>query len=144
MFEPYTFVDTSAWYALLDKSDENHQSAKALFNSSDSPFITSNFIIGETLTLVKNRLGHPIAIEIGSKLWNEEVAKLITIDSKIEKVAWEIFQKYMDKGFSFTDCTSFSLMEQLKIVSAFTFDEHFSQYGKFSVVPPMKSSKRIQ
>lgn len=39
------------------------------------------------------------------------------------------------KEFSFTDCTTFAVMERLKIPAAFTFDEHFRQYGRFKVYP---------
>ena len=41
----------------------------------------------------------------------------------------EIFKKYGDKELSFTDCTSFVLMKNLKLRKAFTFDEHFKQIG---------------
>ncbi len=40
-----------------------------------------------------------------------------------------------DKGFSFTDCSSFAIMERLKISTSFVFDDHFIQYGKFVVIP---------
>ena len=55
--------------------------------------------------------------------------------AKDESKAWEIFVQYEDKGFSFTDCTSFAIMERLKIDTAFVFDDHFIQYGKFIVIP---------
>lgn len=32
-------------------------------------------------------------------------------------------------------CTSFAIMERLKIDTAFVFDDHFIQYGKFIVIP---------
>ena len=51
-----------------------------------------------------------------------------------EERAWEIFLKYKDKDFSYTDCTSFAVMERLKIDTAFTFDSHF-QTMKFQVAP---------
>jgi len=55
-----------------------------------------------------------------------KVAPVTSIDW--EK-AWKILEKYSDKNFSFTDCTSFALKERLKIKTAFTFDAHFTQYG---------------
>lgn len=36
---------------------------------------------------------------------------------------------FIDKDFSFTDCTSFIVMELLRINEAFSFDKHFDQYG---------------
>lgn len=38
-------------------------------------------------------------------------------------------KKYEDKELSFTDCTSFAIMEKLKLHKAFTFDEHFKKVG---------------
>lgn len=43
--------------------------------------------------------------------------------------AWKIFEKYSDKDFSFTDCTSFIVMKMLEINEVFSFDKHFEQYG---------------
>ena len=40
----------------------------------------------------------------------------------------------MDKGFSWTDCTNFAVMERLKIDTAFSFDSHFKAM-KFQVLP---------
>lgn len=64
------------------------------------------------------------------------------IESEIEIVkvedfeaAWELFYGFRDKDWSFTDCVSFIVMERLGISSAFAFDDHFRQYGRFTVVP---------
>jgi len=79
-------------------------------------------------------LGHDIAIDIGQKLWNEEVSTLIRITSTDEENAWKIFVNYQDKGFSFTDCTSFAIMERLGIKEVLAFDDHFSQYNDFIIL----------
>jgi predicted nucleic acid-binding protein len=47
----------------------------------------------------------------------------------------EIFFKYSDKFWSFTDCTSRVLMERLGIQTAFAFDDHFRQFGTVVVLP---------
>jgi len=36
---------------------------------------------------------------------------------------------YTDKTFSYVDCSSFAVMERLRITAAFAFDPHFEQYG---------------
>ena len=132
---PYLFVDTSAWYALLDKSDANHHAAVKLKDSLVHPMVTSNYIADEVITLVRTRLGYEVAVEIGQKLWNESIANIIPMTPQDEKKAWEIFVTYHDKTFSYTDCTSFALMERLGIAEAFAFDEHFKQYDSFIILP---------
>ena len=128
------FTDTSAWYAYIDKSDADHAAAVKLVKNLNRPLITSNYIFDETLTLVKLRIEYHVAINLGQKLWGQEVASLARVTEEDESKAWEIFVQYKDKGFSFTDCTSFAIMERLKIDTAFAFDDHFIQYGKFVVI----------
>jgi len=40
-----------------------------------------------------------------------------------------IIYQYDDKDFALTDATSFTVMERIRVPSAFTFDRHFAQYG---------------
>lgn len=132
---PYIFVDTGAWYALLDEDDANHHAAVRFKDSLVHPLVTSNYIADEVITLVRSRLGHNVAVKIGQKLWDESIANLIRVTPRDEIKAWEIFVKYQDKAFSFTDCTSFTLMERVEVTEVFAFDEHFKQYGNFIVLP---------
>jgi len=132
---PYIFVDTSAWYALLDKNDADHYAAVKFYDSLVHPLVTSNYIADEVITLARIRLGYKVAVEVGQKLWDESIANLIRVMPEDEKRAWEIFVKYRDKTFSFTDCSSFALMERIGITEVFAFDEHFTQYGSFVALP---------
>ena len=45
-----------------------------------------------------------------------------------------LFFKYRDKAFSFTECTSFAVMQELRLTRALTTDRHFGQMG-FQLVP---------
>jgi predicted nucleic acid-binding protein len=126
------FVDSSAWVALFYKRDARHDAAiKAhrAFLESRCRYITSNFVFDETVTFLRNTIGHAAAVDFGDRLRNTGLANLIQIDDVLEQRAWEIFKQYADKQFSFTDCTSFALMQKINLTEAFTHDHHFEQFG---------------
>lgn len=52
-----------------------------------------------------------------------------------EEHARVIIRRYDDKRFSYTDATSFAVMERLQIQAAFTFDRNFGQYGLRILAP---------
>lgn len=137
MLSSFIFTDTSGWYAILDRTDDNHPAAKAFLNPLQAPLITTNLIIHETITLVNHRLGHDEAVRIGRKLWSEDIARLFYVTPEIEKLSWDYFQRFRDKSYSFVDCTSFIVMKNLGMTQAFTFDDHFRQAG-FSKLPFIK------
>ena len=128
------FVDTSAWYAMIDKNDRDHAAAVTKIKILDRPLVTSNYILDEILTLVKSKLGSTVAVPFGQKLWDQEISALLRVTEEDEERAWRIFRQYNDKGFSFTDCTSFALMERLDMKTVFAFDDHFLQYGRFAIL----------
>ena len=128
------FVDTGAWYALVDKNDPDHKSAEHFLRNNKIPLLTTNFVFDETITLIRSRLGWNISKEFGQRLKDSRFVSLIAVKDEDEEKAWEIFLKYKDKDFSYTDCTSFAVMERLKLDAAFSFDSHF-QTMKFQVMP---------
>jgi hypothetical protein len=57
---PETFVDTSGFYALLVTQDDRHEAASHFLRQAAERrqrFITTDYVIDETLTLLKAR-GH--------------------------------------------------------------------------------------
>jgi len=55
-----TFVDTSAFYAVLCANDPNHAAARHVWEQllqNDEILICTNYILLETLTLLQHRLG---------------------------------------------------------------------------------------
>ena len=54
-------------------------------------------------------------------------AAYVTVED--EDAAWALFRKFRDKDFSYTDCTSFAVMERLRLRTAFAFDRRFAAMG---------------
>ncbi len=42
---------------------------------------------------------------------------------------WNLYRSRPDKGWSLTDCISFVVMQDARLVDALTTDEHFKQSG---------------
>ncbi len=122
-------VDTSLWYAMADDRDPTHNEAVLLLATPRRPLMTTNWIFGESVTLVRGRLGHKAAVTLGARLLHRPGLRIVRAQSEDEQTAWQIFQQYGDKDFSFTDCTSFAVMRRLRISHAFAFDRHFRQMG---------------
>ena len=126
-------VDTSAYFALVDRTDQHHAAAVGFVQSNDRPLVTTDLIIVETLNLVQARLGPSPAITLGKRLLAPTTIVLKITDPDWAQ-AWRLFQRYRDKEFSFTDCTTFALTARLGVSTAFAFDIHFRQYGRLVVL----------
>ena len=138
------FVDTSAFVALTDRSDRNHRLAKTFLKSlarERRPLLTSTYVADETITLVRMRLGHPVALELGEAILGSEWCRLVDIDEDVRGSAWDVFARYDDQMFSFTDCTSFALMTQLELQEAFTFDRRDFTAAGFVPVPAQRGAR---
>jgi predicted nucleic acid-binding protein len=130
-----TFVDTGAWVALFVEGDARHEAARAWINSNRDRLVTSDYIVDEVLTLIAARFRRQTAIRAGSVLFAQDLAGLIQLTEDDKERAWAIFRSHSDKGWSFTDCTSFTLMKRLGVSDAFAFDRHFSQMRGIRRVP---------
>ena len=132
------FVDTGAFIALTDGDDENHKAAAAFYRNAKEKgtrFVTTNFVVCETMNYLRARISHHIAVLFRENLKKSGFIEIVTVTPSIEDAAFTIFKRHTDKDFSFTDCTSFSIMRSLKLKSAFAFDKHFEQFEGIGRLP---------
>lgn len=132
------FVDTGAFLAIENRRDEHHARALDFRDASirnGEVLVTSDYVLDESYTLIRFRAGHSAAVAFGEDVKASRLIRIEHLTPALLDSAWTIFKEYADKEFSFTDCTSFALMERLGVATAFAFDEHFRQYGRFVVGP---------
>jgi len=123
--------------SMADQADPAHQASISIrdrYLKQSHIFVTSDYVIDETLTLIRMRLG----INAAERWWNQiERSPRLRFETvfaeRLEK-ARNWFFKWRDKPFSFTDCTSFVIMRELGIKQALTVDAHFFEAG-FEILP---------
>lgn len=131
------FVDTAGWVACADRSDPSHGKCVACRDAqlrAGAVLLTTDYVIDETLTLLRLRLGMAAARAWWQRVSSSRRVVVADVDHDLRESARQWFFRYDDKEFSFTDCTSFALMEREKLREALTTDRHFRQAG-FQMLP---------
>lgn len=132
------FVDTGAFLATVHRDDRNHAAAAECLRrlaATRRPLLTSTYVFDETITLVRQRIGHGAATQFGERLLATRLCRLVDISEELRLVAWQLFLRYDDQRFSFTDCTSFAVMHALGLDEAFTFDRRDFRAAGFTTIP---------
>ena len=118
----------------MDRSCVEHAVASQFTDNVQGPFVTTDYVLAESLTLLRARGLHEAAIELGERILSQRLARLVWVTPDDVQKAWVFFQ-YRDKAWSFVDCVSFAVAQRLKIKDAFAFDDHFRQLGTLRVHP---------
>ena len=126
------FVDTGFWIALFDAQDQHHEKVKTNLKSiiKEYRLCLSEFITFEAITYLNcSAKKHDLALEFLNKIESNGSITVFEVDNNIKNKALAIFKKYKDQYFSFTDCTSFAIMREQKVIRYAGFDIHFRSMG---------------
>ena len=125
------FIDTSAFFAFANAADASHGEALAIMRrlgQADDDMFTTNFIVAETHALLLSKVGRALAAQFLRSL-DTSTIRVVRVTERDERRARQIIAQYADKDFSYTDATSFPVMERLHIREAFSVDSDFEQFG---------------
>lgn len=129
------FVDTSAFWSLLDGADQNHRKAKETLErliSQEVVLICNNYIITETFALIQKRFGMEAV-----RAFHEDIMNLLNIewvDEQLHQSSLMSLIAVNRRELSFVDCVCFEMMRKLELKKVFTFDRHFKEQG-FECIP---------
>ncbi|HJT32283.1 MAG TPA: PIN domain-containing protein [Pirellulales bacterium] len=130
-----TFVDTGAWFSAVVPNDPSHSAVVAALSEHGNALLTTDYVLDETLTLLKRRGETERAIRLGKRLLEENSVRLEWVGQQDAVRAWILFQQHADKDWSFTDCASFAVIQRLSIKTVIALDHHFRQFGALTVLP---------
>ena len=127
--------DSSAILALLDADDADHERAVRVAQriaSERRPSFITNYIEAEAHALLLHKLGRALALE-----WLLRGGlPVLKVLPREEERAREILSRHSDKDWSLCDAISFAVIELREVRTAFSFDRHFRQYGRFEILGP--------
>jgi predicted nucleic acid-binding protein len=121
------FVDTGAFCAATIPADERNSAAKDTFRSlhqQKALLFTSDYVLAELFTLLNVRAGHRAAVTFMDTFEKSGIS-VLRVSETIEIQAKNIFRRMDIPRLSFTDCTSFALINGHRLDHAFSFDGHF-------------------
>jgi predicted nucleic acid-binding protein len=132
------FVDTSGLYALVDRKDAHHAAARIVVERvlrSGRRLLATDYVVAETVNLANARNGARVAIRVLDLLEQSAGIRVEWIGTARFDMTKTFFRKHAGHAYSFTDCTSFAVMRELKLSQALTSDRHFTQAGFEALLP---------
>ena len=102
------FIDTSAFYAILDRDDSCHAAARHTWNQlldSRAPLLTTNYVLLETTAIVQRRIGLAAV-----RTFQEDIIPVLTVDwvtPSRHNAALDAVLTANRRDLSLVDCVSF-------------------------------------
>lgn len=120
------FVDSSAWFAAVNRRDHHHPRAIELL-AANAPLATSDLVIVETWLLTNSRIDFATA-ERFLRGVTDGSCEIVRIGEEDWRQSSVIAHRFIDQTFSIVDRTSFAAMERLGISQVVSFDDDFVIY----------------
>ncbi len=126
------FVDTVAWLALVNKSEDLHEAARTVRDQliqQKVKLITTDFVVVEIANSLARFPLRGLARKLIDFIRTADTVELVTITPELFEKAYQLYCTRDDKEWGLTDCTSFVVMQKMRMNRAFTADRHFEQAG---------------
>ena len=126
------FVDTSAWYPLVDRAHRDHAALAGTLRErlrQGARIVTTNVVVAETHALLLRRAGQRAALAFLKAVRQApNQIEYITPERETDAISRWI-ERFSDQPFSLADAGSFVVMSELRIREALTLDHHFTVAG---------------
>lgn len=122
------FVDTTIWASGIDSSDALHKDGaavlEALASGKLSSAITTDFVLDETLTLLRTRGARAESAERAIlNIMSSSRVSVLYVDAPLFRAALSTYKKY--GRLSFTDAVTLTVMQRRRIKEIFSHDGDF-------------------
>ncbi|MFN2400254.1 MAG: type II toxin-antitoxin system VapC family toxin [Gemmatimonadaceae bacterium] len=129
------FVDTSALYALLVRSEVDHRAVTEAFRVAAERgrrLLTTNYILLETAALLQHRIGLEPVRDLDGRV--SPLLEVIWVGSELHRRAVERLFRMNRRHLSLVDAVSFTAMEMEGVTDVLALDADFESEG-FHPIP---------
>lgn len=130
-----TFVDTSAFYAMLVETEDGHAAVAGAFRKlaeSGNRLVTSNYVLVETAALLQHRFGLAAVHDFQQRI--VPLLDVVWLTERLHRRAVERLFRTDRRGLSLVDSSSFVVMDAEGITQALALDRDFVDQG-YQVLP---------
>lgn len=129
------FVDTSALYALLVRTEEDHSRVSGAFRElleGGRVLATTNYVLVESAALLQHRFGLPAVRDLDGRI--VPLLRVHWIGEDFHRQAMERLSRTDRRALSLVDCVSFVVMDVEGIRDALALDADFEREG-YRLIP---------
>jgi predicted nucleic acid-binding protein len=126
------FIDTSGFYALLVRGDDQHDHAQDAMRKAAKKkrrFVTTDYVLDETATLLMARDCSTVIPALFHSVSASKACRVIWMGTERFEKTKSLFIKNIANRWSFTDCFSFVVMKELRLREALSRDARFGSAG---------------
>jgi len=124
-----SFMDAFALIAWLDTREANHARVAAHLGTYAGRFVTTEWILMELADAFSPSRLRGYAVEFLKGIRTNKNFAIVPFDAEVYDAGFDLYSQRPDKNWSLTDCISFVVMDQFKLIDAMTEDHHFRQAG---------------
>ena len=123
------FVDTYALLAWLNPRDAAHSSVREYLAAYAGGLVTTEWVLMEVADALAAPSARRAVIEFLRSIRNDSGYEVVGYEDEAYRTGFALFSTHDDKEWSLTDCISFGVMRDRKLMDALTADRHFRQAG---------------
>ena len=122
------FADSFYFFALINPDDVAHDRALAV-GELDIHVVTTDWVLIEVADGLAAGRNRRMFADLLRSLRTDQKFRVVPFGRKDFEAAISLYVDRDDKRWSLTDCSSFVVMQRLRLTDALTADRHFEQAG---------------
>ena len=127
-------VDSSALIAYFISQEEHHQKIRKYVDEHpDIEWVVLSTVFSELITWLRAQTNHSVSLKIGEFLKTD--CEYLVLSDEHDDETRKNFKRFLDKEWSYTDCSLLTLSKYLNIPHVLTLDHHFRQMKNMGVIP---------